>query len=105
MEVGQKKLQSDKVKISYSTYHKVSNSVRCPLPEGCNKQTYFLHILIFTHLHLMSQFMKCFMFHAKVDQTSYNFSLFKTKTHWVDGGIFKEQTKTNGRKCLQTVSI
>ena len=71
MEVGQKKLQSDKVKISYSTYHKVSNSVRSPLPEGCNKQSNILPTYSFsTNSFMMSQFMKCFMFQAKVDQTS-----------------------------------
>ena len=47
------------------------------------------------------------MFHASCQSWPDILKLFsfKTKTHWVDGGIFKEQTKTNGRKCLQTVSI
>ena len=51
MEVGQKKLGSDKVKISYSTYHKVSNSVWSLLPKvATNNQAYFLH----THFHPVS---------------------------------------------------
>ena len=95
MEVGQKKLQSAKVKISYST--------------GCTYMTKYQNYLIgfppwgsFSHL---SQFNK--MFHASCQSWPDILKLFsfKTKTHWVDGGIFKEQTKTNGRKCLQTVSI